>query len=75
MSPAIFAAVPYAGGLIAPIYVAIVTVIGAREIYHISTGRAFFVGLFPKVLFFRDNRLRVIHRSNVLFEVIVSMFL
>jgi hypothetical protein len=51
MSPAILAAIPLAGGILAPIFVAIVTIIGAREVYRIGTGRAVVVALFPKLLF------------------------
>jgi len=51
LSPAILAAIPLAGGVIAAICVAIITIIGAREVYRIPTFRATVVGLFPKVLF------------------------
>jgi hypothetical protein len=51
MTPAILAAIPALGGAIASFYTVIVTIIGAREVYRISNTRAFFVALFPKVLF------------------------
>ena len=51
MSAWILAAIPFVGRFIAPIAAAIVTIIGAREVYQIGTGRAVIVGLFPKLLF------------------------
>jgi hypothetical protein len=52
LSPAILAAIPGLGSLIAPFYTLIVTIIGAREVYRIGTARATIVALFPKLIFF-----------------------
>lgn len=51
MSPSILAAIPLVGNGVASICVIIVTVIGAKEIYRISTGRAIVVALFPKLAY------------------------
>lgn len=51
MTPAILAGLPIFGGPISTLLVMIVTVIAAREVYRIPTGRAIVVGLFPQVLF------------------------
>jgi hypothetical protein len=52
MSPAIFTGFPYLGSIIAKlIYIPIVTIIGAREIYRVSNGRATAIALFPELLF------------------------
>lgn len=51
MAPALLAATPLIGGSVASIWILIVTVIGAKEVYRIDLGRAIVVGLFPKVLF------------------------
>jgi len=51
MTPAIIAVFPFLGGFAAALYVLVVTIIGAREMYRISNGRALLVALFPKLLF------------------------
>lgn len=51
MTPAIFAAIPLFGPALSYIAVIIVTVIGAKHVYRINTGRAIIVALFPKLLF------------------------
>ena len=52
LTPAILGGLPLFGGAIAMIFTVITTVLAAREAYRIGTGRAIFVGLFPKILFF-----------------------
>jgi hypothetical protein len=51
LSPAILAAFPFVGSFFATLYVLVVTIIGARELYRISNSRAVLVALFPKLLF------------------------
>lgn len=51
LSPSILVAVPLVGGVVAKVWIAVVTVIGAREVYRVGTGRAIVIGLFPKILF------------------------
>lgn len=51
MSPAIFAVVPLGGAFIAWLLTLYVTVVGAKEVYRITSGRALVVVLFPKLLF------------------------
>jgi hypothetical protein len=51
MSPAILAAFPFVGSFFAALYVLVVTIIGAREVYRVSNSRALLVALFPKLLF------------------------
>jgi len=51
MAPSILAGLPFLGGVVAALFVLIVTVIAAREVYHVDTGRAIVIALFPKLLF------------------------
>ena len=51
LTPAILAMLPLFGGFVSAICVVIVTVIGAREVYRTTTGRAVVIALFPKLLF------------------------
>lgn len=50
MSPMILASIPFVGWGLASLITLIVTVVGAREVYKIQTGRAIAVVLFPKFL-------------------------
>ena len=52
MTPAILAALPLFGGVISFLLVIIVTTIGAKEMYKVSTLRGVTIALFPKILFF-----------------------
>ncbi len=52
MAPAVLAGIPLLGGLIAWSYGLIITVLAARELYRINTGRAIVVGLFPQITSF-----------------------
>lgn len=52
MTPAILAVLPLFGGFIGYMYVAVVSIIGAREVYRIDNLRATLVALFPQVLLF-----------------------
>jgi hypothetical protein len=51
MTPAIIAVFPFLGPFAAGLYILVVTIIGAREAYKISSSRALIVALFPKLLF------------------------
>ena len=51
LTPAILGAIPALGSVIASFYTMVVTIIAAREVYRIGTGRATLVALFPKLLF------------------------
>jgi hypothetical protein len=51
MTPSILSIVPFAGAFMAGLMTIVVTVIGAREVYGVRTGRAIAVALFPKILF------------------------
>lgn len=50
-TPAILAAIPIFGGFISSLCTLIVTVVGVREVYKVSTFRALIIALFPKLLF------------------------
>jgi len=52
MSASVLYAVPFVGPLIAPIAAFIITVIGVKELFVVSGGRATFIVLFPKLLFY-----------------------
>lgn len=51
MSPMILAGIPLFGWGLATFLSAIVTIIGAKEIYKVGTFRAIVIALFPKLLF------------------------
>jgi hypothetical protein len=74
MTPSILAAIPALGGFIAPFYTIIVTIIGAREMYHISNARAFVVALFPKVLFIGLLTFGFLFFAITLFQFFTSFF-
>lgn len=50
LSPAILSVLPLVGIPLSRIYMLVVTVIGAREVFRIGTGRALVLALFPKLL-------------------------
>jgi hypothetical protein len=50
MTPSILAVIPIFGPVISGLCVILVTIIGARVVYRIDTGRAILVALFPKLL-------------------------
>jgi hypothetical protein len=70
MTPSLLAAIPLLGGFVASLCTLIVTVIGAREVYRISTGRAILIALFPKLLF-----LGIIVMGIFIFAFVVLKFL
>ncbi|MGK5082742.1 YIP1 family protein [Bdellovibrionota bacterium FG-1] len=50
LTPSILAALPLLGGVISGFYILAVTVIGAKEVYRVSSGRAMLIALFPQFL-------------------------
>lgn len=48
----IFMSLPFAGSLLSVAYGLYISVVGAKEVYQINTGRALVVVLFPKLLVF-----------------------
>jgi hypothetical protein len=74
MSPAILAVIPLAGPAIAGLWTAVVTIVGAREIYRISTGRALVVALFPKLLFLGIMMTGFFLLAVVFLKVVASAF-
>jgi hypothetical protein len=74
LSPAILAAFPFAGGVISKLWVAVVTIIGAKTVYKIGTGRAIVVALFPKLLFVGIFLTGIIFFLTVLIKFIASAF-
>lgn len=49
MAPQLLCIFPFFGVGIASLYTLVVTVIGAREVYRVGTGRAIVIALFPKI--------------------------
>ncbi|MEK6704448.1 MAG: YIP1 family protein [Bdellovibrionota bacterium] len=71
MTPAVFSVIPAIGPVISSIYTIILTMIGAREIYRIGTGRAALIALFPKLII-----IGIIISGMLLFAAaVVSVFL
>jgi hypothetical protein len=50
LTPSILAAIPIFGGAVSWVLIILVTTVGAREVYHVPTGRAVAIALFPKLL-------------------------
>ena len=73
MSPAILAAIPFAGSFVSKICVVIVTVIGGREVYKVSTSRSTVVVLFPKLLFFGIILGGVMFLALAFFKLVAAM--
>jgi hypothetical protein len=75
MGPAIFTGLPYLGSFIAKlIYIPIVTIIGAREIYRVSNGRATAIALFPEILLWGIIGTGVIVLMAIFFKFATAMF-
>ncbi|MBI2711773.1 MAG: hypothetical protein HYX41_02755 [Bdellovibrio sp.] len=51
LTPAILAALPLVGGIVSYLLTLLVTIIGAKEVYQVSTARGVTIALFPKLLF------------------------
>ncbi|MFL5811942.1 MAG: YIP1 family protein [Bdellovibrionia bacterium] len=66
----IFQVIPFAGKFIAYFYSLYISVVGAKEIYRIRTGRALTVVLFPQVLIFAI----LLPILAILFLVGISLF-
>jgi len=49
-APSILKGVPLVGPLLASIFIFVVTMIGARELYRVTSGRALVIVLFPEIL-------------------------
>jgi hypothetical protein len=50
MTASILSVIPLMGSMVATFYALILTVIGVKEVYRISTGRALVIALFPKLV-------------------------
>lgn len=74
LSPSILAGIPLAGSFIAGLLTAIVTVVGAREVYRINLGRAIVVALFPKILFWGTLMLGMFFALLAVLKLVASAF-
>ncbi len=70
MAASLFKGVPIVGGLIAGIFIASIAIIGARETYRVSSGRAVVIALFPTLLFWAV----ILAVILVFFSAIVMLF-
>lgn len=50
MAASLLNVIPIVGSIVAPLFTAILTIIGAREVYRVGSGRATVIALFPKIL-------------------------
>lgn len=71
MAASIFKGVPIVGGLIAAIFIATISIIGARETYRVGSGRALVIALFPTLLFWG----LLLAGMIAVFSAIVMMFI
>jgi len=69
LAASIFLVIPFVGKPIAAIYLIILSVIGSREVYRVSTLRAAIIALFPNLLIFA-----IILLGLLLFIVATSLF-
>jgi len=74
MSPSILAVIPLVGPVIASIFVAIVTIVGTREVYRISTSRAVVVALFPKLLLVGTIMIGLFFAIIALVKIVATAF-
>lgn len=51
LAASLFKGIPIVGGLIAGVFIVMISIIGARETYKVSSGRALLIALFPTLLF------------------------
>ena len=51
MTASLLSIIPIVGSILAPLFTMVLTVIAAREIYKVTSGRAIVIALFPKILF------------------------
>lgn len=51
-APSILQGLPLVGGLVSSLFIFIVTYIGAREVYRVSSMRGLLISIFPKLLVF-----------------------
>jgi hypothetical protein len=72
MTPSILNAIPWFGGFLSSIGILIVTVIGAREIYRVRTGKALLIALFPKLLFLGIILIGVLAFTVVFIKLVAS---
>jgi hypothetical protein len=72
LTPAIIAVFPFLGAFVAAIYILVVTIIGAREMYQTSNSRALLIALFPKLLFFGIIALGFFAVLAFMFKLLVS---
>jgi hypothetical protein len=70
MAPSILQGVPLVGTFVSSIFIFVVTLIGARELYRVQSGRALLIVLFPQILFL----LLVLAALGVLFYFFLSLF-
>lgn len=73
LTPSLLNAIPWFGGFISSLGILIVTVIGAREIYRVRTGRAVLIALFPKLLFLGIILIGVLTFTVVIIKVVTSL--
>ncbi len=74
LSPSILAGIPLIGGFVASLCVSIVTIIGAREVYRITTGRAIVVALFPRILLFGTIAMGLFFGLLALIKLVATAF-
>lgn len=74
LTPSILAFIPILGTFVAWLLVPIVTIIAAKEVYRIGSGRATVVALFPKLLFLGILLLGFSLFAIALVKMMASMF-
>ncbi len=74
MGPTLLAGIPLFGGVIASIWSALVTIIGAKEAYRTTTPRAIVVALFPKILLLSTVVLGLFFLLLMVLKMVTSVF-
>ncbi len=70
MTPALLAGVPLIGGMMASMLAAICTIVGVREVFRISTGRAVMIAVAPSLLILAAVMFIAVALFTVFFSVV-----
>jgi hypothetical protein len=74
MAPAVFAGIPLAGGVIASLWVLLVTIVGAKVVFSVGYLRAGIIVLFPKLLFVSTLLFGLMFLAVAVLKLLASAF-
>lgn len=71
LTPSLLLGIPYLGGVLSSFFCVIFTLIGAREVYRVTSTRALFIVLFPKLIFFGIIGLGLVIIALIAFKMLM----